>query len=81
MDDAAMRQAITDGVREGMREMLPELSRAIADAMQNQTQGIDVDQESVLEQRVGDVRDTLDRFEILLETIESNTRQALNDGV
>ena len=74
-DSAAIQQAVADGIRDGMTQMSGELSRAVGDAVR-EAMGVDGSQsESPAEQRTREIRDVLDRFEILIEGIAANVAQ------
>lgn len=71
-DAAAIQRAVTDGIREGMRSLSAEMPRAIAEAVKQamrESPAADAQTE-----RMSEIRDTLDRFEILLETIAQNAQ-------
>lgn len=81
-DSAAIQQAVADGIREGMSRMGEELSRAVGDAVREAMggNGIGEQSESPMEQRVREIRDSLDLYQQLLEDIAANVAAIQQDG-
>lgn len=72
-DPEMMKQAVVDGIREGMLAIAPEIGRAIAESMRG-----DVDEDAATNQ-FDQVMDILQRLELLLQFISDNTQQSAVD--
>lgn len=77
-----IQRAVAEGIREGMDRAAESIARAVADAVR-ESMGSDQTQaqtESVEASRMREIRDVLDRFEILIEDLAANVQTITQNG-